>query len=144
MLTKKGNRASFIVIIIIICLPFLSSLAYKYRFEFKIKQRLVNMKNLYLKNDRIVVRLNLVAGVNDRDLRLVFCIPCKDIDTKLKIIEHMAKIQHEMLMSMDDPQNKISIEKRDFKKIKANCITILTKYAAVDVRNVYVEFFAHN
>lgn len=144
MSTKKDNRATFIILIIIICLPFLSGLAYKYRSELKIEQRIVNIRARLVKDNRITVKLNLIAGVNDKDLRVAFSIPCKDIETKQKIIENMAKIKHEMLMSMDDPQNKISIEKRDFKKIKSNCLTILTKYAPVDVSKVYVEFFAHN
>ena len=32
----------------------------------------------------------------------------------------MVRIKHEMIMSMDNAQNKISIEEMDFKRIKSN------------------------
>ena len=119
-------------------------LAYKYRTELKVEKRFLQIKEALFSSERIEVKMNLIAGVNGKDLRIKFNIPCDNQKTKDNILENMTRIKHEMLMSMDNEENKISIEQRDFRRIKSNCLAILNKYAPVDVNKVYVEFFAHN
>ena len=140
----KDKKAPLIILVLIVCIPIILGLAYKYRSELKIGQNLVQLKKAVLSSDGIFVKIDLFAGVNNKSLRVIFNIPCKDMKTKQDILDNMTIIKHEMLMSMDNPQNKISFEKRDFKRIKANCLAVLQKYAHVDVNKVYVEFFAHN
>ena len=141
---KKELKISLIIIIIVLCIPLTLRLAYKYRTGLNIEKRIIQLKDALLSGDRIAVKINLLAGVNGKDLRVVFYIPCNDQKTKQDIIDNMVRIKHEMIMSMDNAQNKISIEKRDFRRIKSNCLTKLNRYAPVDVNKVYVEFFAHN
>ena len=104
----------------------------------------MEIQNALSNENKIFVKMDLVVGVNDKDLRVIFRIPCENMKEKRKIMENMAAIRHEMLMSYDDSLNKQSIEERDFQKIKSNCLAVLNKYASVDVDKVYVEFFAHN
>lgn len=144
MPSKKENKAALILVIFIVCIPFLLGFAYRFRNELKIDERLMQLKDAIFSNEGIYVRLNLLAGVNNKDLRIVFSIPCKDEKTKQDILDNMTVIKHEMLMSMDDARNKISVEKRDFQRIKANCLAVLNRYAPVDINRVYVEFFALN
>ena len=125
-------------------MPFLFGLAYKYRSGLRLEKRFIQIKNAIFSRDRIFVKVDLFARVNGKDLRIIFNVPCKDMETKQNITKNMARIKHEMLMSMEDTQNAISIEKRDFARIKSNCVEILNKYAPVDINKVYMDFFAHN
>ena len=140
----KDKRAPLIIFVLIVCIPIILGLAYKYRSEINIDQNLTQLKNAFLSSEEMFVKIDLFAGVNNKSLRIIFNVPCKNMKTKRDILDNMTIIKHEMLMSMDNPQNKISIERRDFKRIKANCLAVLKKYAQVDVNKVYVEFFAHN
>ena len=144
MPSKKENKITLIIIILTLCIPFALGLAYKYRSELKLEKRFSQIKETVFSRDAIIAKIDFFAKVNNRDMRIIFKIPCKDMKTKEYIQDNMTRIKHEMLMSMDDEQNKISIEKRDFGRIKANCLQVLKKYSAIDADKVYVDFFAHN
>ena len=144
MASKKENKISFIIIAIILCIPFALGLAYKYRAELKLNDQFVKIRDSFSSSKTIMAKVDFFAKVNDKHLRVIFNIPCKDMKTKQDILDNMTRIKHEMLMSMESDQNKISIENREFRQIKANCLVILKKYAPVDVSKVYVDFFAHN
>ncbi|MBN2418144.1 MAG: hypothetical protein JXL81_02070 [Deltaproteobacteria bacterium] len=144
MQSKKEYNLSIIIIVILISIPFLFGLAYRYRSELRLEKRFMQMKSAVFSSDNIVAKIDLFARVNDKHLKIIFKIPCKDMKTKQDIMDNLPRIKHEMLMSMESDYNKISIEKRDFNRIKSNCLEILKKYAAVDVNKVYVDFFAHN
>ena len=144
MPNKKENKISMVIIVILLCIPFLFGLAYNYRSELGLDKRFMQIKDTIFSSEEIVAKIDLFARVNDKHLRIIFKVPCRDMETKQKIMNNMARIKHEMLMSMDNVQNMSSIEKRDFAGIKSNCIETLNKYAPVDVSKVYVDFFAHN
>ena len=144
MPSKKENNISLILIVILLCIPFLFGLAYQYRSELSLEKHFTQIKNTIFSREKIIVKVDLFTRVNGKDLRIIFNVLCKDMKTKQNITNNMTRIKHEMLMSMEDTQNMISIEKRDFTRIKSNCVEILNKYAPVDVNKVYVDFFAHN
>ena len=141
---KKEHKISLIIITIILFIPCALGLAYKYRSELKLEKPFVQIRDAFSSSKMIIAKVDFFAKVNDKHLRVIFKIPCKDIKTKQVILDNMTRIKHEMLMSMDNEQNKMSIEKRDFRRIKSNCIAILNKYAHIDENKVYVDFFAHN
>jgi len=143
MSSKKENKILIIISIVILCMPIVLGLAYKYRSELKADKRFTQIRDALFTGERIEVKIQLIAGINDKDMRVMFNIPCKDLKTKQGILDNMARIKHELLMSMDNAQNKTAIERRDFKRIKSNCLAILKRYSS-DVNEVYVDFFAHN
>ena len=140
----KQNRVPLIILVLIVFIPLILGLAYRFRSELNIDQEVRQLKESFFSSDGIFVKIDFYAKVNNKDMRIIFNVPCKNVKTKQDILDNMTKIKHEMLMSMEDAQNKISIERRDFKRIKANCLAVLNRYAPVDVNKVYVEFFAHN
>ena len=144
MPNKKEKKISLIIIAIIVCIPFAVGLAYKYRAELKLSDQFVQIRNSFSFSKMIIAKIDFFAKVNDKHLRVIFNIPCKDMKTKQGILDNMTRIKHEMLMSMENDQNKISIDKRNFRQIKANCLEILKKYTPVDENKIYVDFFAHN
>lgn len=144
MASKKEHKIPLIIITIIVCIPLALGLAYKYRGELRLNSKFTQIRKAFVSSQAIVVKVDFFTKVNGKDLRVIFAIPCKDMKTKEDILNNMTRIKHEMLMSMENEQNRISIEKRDFRRIKANCLEILKKYAPVDVSKVYMDFFAHN
>lgn len=144
MSTKKEHKITVILVVIILCMPFCLGIAYKYRSELNLEKRFIQIKSAVLSRNRIVAKIDFFAKVNGKDMRIIFEIPCKNMKTKQVILDNMTRIKHEMLMSMESDLNKMSIEKRDFRRIKSNCVEILNKYTPVDVNKVYVNFFAHN
>lgn len=144
MESKKEHKISVIIFIIILCMPVVLGLAYKYRSELKLDKPFVQIRDAFFPGKMIIAKIDFFAKVNDKYLRIIFKIPCKDMKTKQNILDNMTRIKHEMLMSMDSEENKISIENRDFRRIKSNCLGVLKKYAHIDENKVYVDFFAHN
>ncbi len=145
MSEKNDKRTSIITIImVIICIPLVLSMAYRFRRELKIERQIMQIQNALSNENKYFINMDLVVNVNDKDLRIVFRIPCESMRMKKRILENMTVIRHEMLMSYAGPVNKQFAEERDFEKIKSNCLAVLNKYGPVDIENVYVEFFALN
>lgn len=141
---KNEKKTSFILILFLISVPFVSGLAYKYRHELRISEKISDIKDSLFSSGNIQFKFDLIASVNDKDLRIKFSIPCKTMSEKQHLTRKLYIIKHEMLMSLDNMDNIYSVNKRDFKRIKANCLRVISKYCEVDSDNAYVEFFAHN
>ncbi len=141
---KKDNKITLILILIVIGIPLLLGIAYRFRSELRLEQHFSQVSHSLFSKKDLFVKIDIFAGVNKKDLRIIFNVPCKNIKTKQLILENMTVIKHELLMSLEEEQNREAVEERDFGRIKSNCMSILTRYASVDVNKVYVEFFGHN
>ncbi|MFC1819828.1 hypothetical protein ACFLZG_01925 [Thermodesulfobacteriota bacterium] len=117
---KEMNQKYIFIFLcfILVMMLTLTGLAYRYREKINISQRLREVKDRFNSSEQIKVTIDIVAGINEKSLRLQFSVPCKDVNQKQYIMKRLPRIRHELLMSVNRPEVLQSMEQRDFKAIK--------------------------
>ena len=142
---KTDEKYTFIILIFTLGLILtITGLAYHYRKEMDITQRVMNVKNQLFPPREISVKFHLLAGIGDKSLRVKYSVPCKNIKQKEYITKRIPRIKHELLMSMSNQAIAQSIEERDFKAIKKNALQVINSYSTEPIKRLYVEFFFLN
>ncbi|MFC1866931.1 hypothetical protein ACFL0H_02180 [Thermodesulfobacteriota bacterium] len=134
----------FTLIAILALILMLSGLAYRYKEELHISQRLNTAKEKYLASQEISVKFNVIAGIGEQCLRLGFSLPCRNLVHKNKISKRLPAIKHELLMSMSRPEVAHLIEKRDFGAIKKLALQLINNHSTEKMKKLYVDFFFLN
>ena len=141
---KSQRHTFFTLIFILVAILTLTSLAYRYREEIEIPRRIMSLKETLFPSDRINVKFQVVAGINGKNLRVKFAVPCGNMKQKYKILKRLPGVKHEMLMSMTRPEVIQSIEERDFGAIKRNSLQVINRYSPEKIDKLYMEFFFLN
>lgn len=143
---KKTNekRAFFILICLLLTLLISTGLAYKFRSELHISQRLRDAKSLLFDSKEILVRFNVIASIDDQQLRIIFSVPCRSLNQKYDMMKILPVIKHELLMALDRPDVIKYVVKRDFKSLKKQSLQIINNYSDKKIKRLYVEYFSLN
>ena len=136
--------AIFVIVFLLGSILTLTGLAYNYREEIDLSQRIRKIKNRVLEKEEVSLKFNLVAGINEKSLRVKFYIPCKNMKQRHHIFKRLPVIKHELLMSMSRPEVIQSIEERDFNAMKKGSLKIINSVSNEVINRLYLEFFFLN
>jgi hypothetical protein len=142
MKQTNEKQTFFILICVLLILLILTGLAYRFRQEINVPKRLQDAKTLLFSSDEIYVKFNIIAGINDQNLRIKFSVPCGSLTQKYDMMKKIPMIKNDMLMAMSRPDVITSVEERDFKKIKKHSLQVINNYSDKKIKKLYVEFFA--
>ena len=144
MRVTNEKIAIFVIIFVLVSILTLTGLAYNYREEIDFSQRIRTIKNRVFAKEEVSLKFNLVAGINEKSLRVKFSIPCENIKQRHCILKRLPIIKHELLMSMSRPEVMRSIEERDFNAMKRGSLRIINSVSNEAINRLYVEFFFLN
>ena len=143
-IVEKDTKKALMSIVFIGLILGLTILAFQYRKELNLSDISTIAKKGFISSHQISVHLVVIAGIEDKSLRIRLNIPCKDLKQKLKILESLPKIQHAMLISMENTNVREWVKHRNFKAIKKHAVKVVNNYSAVKVDKIYMENFFYN
>ena len=125
--------AIFVIVFLLGSILTLTGLAYNYREEIDLSQRIRKIKNRVLEKEEVSLKFNLVAGINEKSLRVKFYIPCKNMKQRHHIFKRLPVIKVIQ-----------SIEERDFNAMKKGSLKIINSVSNEVINRLYLEFFFLN
>ncbi len=143
---EKEKYSTLIAILFVVMILGLSFITYHYRLDAKFgKMQKASDKGFYsVKRKPIAANLIVMAGIDDKFLRMKLNIPLKSIYQKRELMLSFPRIQHLMLMSVSEPNMIEWIEHRNFRAIKKHALRLVNIYSTVKVKRLYMENFFYN
>ena len=144
MENTNEKNTHLILLIFVPLIIVLISAGYYFRQELNISEMFNNAKERLLTSRQLSVKINLVASIGEKCLRVNYLVPCKNLDQKLELINKLPGIKHEMLMTLYSPEMIEFVEQRNFKKIKKTSLNTINNYSKETLKSIYVECFFFN
>ena len=121
----------------------LSILTYRYKDEIKNLKIVTTIADSFTHSEKYV-KCYVVTSIDEKCLRLVLLIPCRDQIQKKALLEKIPRVRHEILMSVNSAEMAMSIKQKDFKAIKKTLLQIVDKHADKQIKEIFIETFFYN
>ena len=143
---EKEKYSILIAILFVVMIVGLSFITYHYRQDVRFAKIHHVLKKGFRSVERKQIAANLVvvASVDDKFLRMKLNIPLKNHIQKRKLMKSFPKIQHQMLMSVADPNMREWINHRNFRAIKKHALRLVNNHSTVKVKRLFMENFFYN
>ena len=141
---KNERYTTLIALLFVGVVIGLTLLAYQYRNDSRFVKVSKALREGFNAPKKKGVEIVVVAGIEDKNLRLKLSIPIYNLKQKRKFSKRLSRIQHDLILSMGEPNMRQWVKRRNFKAIKKHVLKVVNHYSDVKIKKLYVENFFYN